>query len=114
MIEVVNGNILIDGIATTNPELIGLAMLDSIENKKVNKDEIKKKYFDFIKLNSLRKTPEREILLDLIVDKNITNPVFLAEQAEILFITRATTYSFIRFLVNADILICQPKKYIFK
>lgn len=31
MIEIINGEILIDGKATTNPELIGLAMLDFAE-----------------------------------------------------------------------------------
>ena len=31
MIEIINGEILIDGKATNNPELIGLAMLDFAE-----------------------------------------------------------------------------------
>jgi len=35
MIQIKNNNILIQGKKTRNPELIGLALLDAIENKKV-------------------------------------------------------------------------------
>lgn len=33
MIEITNGIILIDGVETTNPELIGLALLDFAEQQ---------------------------------------------------------------------------------
>lgn len=35
MIEIKNGVIYVDEVATTNPELIGLAMLDLVEEKAV-------------------------------------------------------------------------------
>lgn len=40
MIEITNGIILIDGVETTNPELIGLALLDFAEEQKKDSSKI--------------------------------------------------------------------------
>lgn len=42
MLKIKNGKVYLDGIATTNPELIGLALLDMAENNEsISKEETK-------------------------------------------------------------------------
>jgi len=120
MIEILNGCVFIDGIQTTNPELIGLAILDSIDNGSAeipgtkNKTKSKDKYLIYLSQNKLSITRERKLLIDLFLGINDFEPIELIKKALEINITPATCYNFIQTCVDAEILEIQPKKYIFK
>lgn len=40
MVEIVNGKVFVDGVETTNAELIGLAILDYAENQELDGTKI--------------------------------------------------------------------------
>jgi len=124
MIKIENNQFYFNGIETTNPELIGLAILDFIDNggteipeKKntaKNKEISKNKYFSYLSQNKLSITRERKLLIDLFLGINDFEPIELIKKALEIKITPATCYNFIQTCVDAEILEIQPKKYIFK
>jgi len=124
MIRIENNQFYIKGVTTTNPELIGLAILDFIENdgkeipvnKKAAKNKAlsKDKYFEYLSQNKLSITRERKLLIDLFLNIKDFEPINLIKKALNHKITPATCYNFIQTCVDAEILEIQPKKYIFK
>lgn len=124
MIKIENNQFYINGFKTVDPELIGYAILDFIENggkdiptnKKTAKNKAisKDKYFDYLRENKMSITRERKLLIDMFLDIKHFEPIELIKKALNHKITPATCYNFIQTCVDADILEIQPKKYIFK
>lgn len=124
MIKIENNQFYINGFKTIDPELIGYAILDFIENggKEIpknkttakNKTASKEKYFDYLRENKLSITRERKLLIDLFLNIKDFEPMELIKKALKHKITPATCYNFIQTCVDAEILEIQPKKYIFK
>lgn len=63
-----SNKVYVDGVLTTNPTLIGLAVLDAMESKKPMKEfeDSKSHLLAYIKMNRLRSTPERVEILKMI------------------------------------------------
>lgn len=75
MISINNGFVFIDGKQTTNPELIGYAMLDfaeTLENDdiKIDVSHLEKKYTDYLKQKNKTYTYERRKLIELLFKLN--------------------------------------------
>ncbi|GIZ08362.1 hypothetical protein [Flavobacterium sp. UMI-01] len=102
-IEIDNGRIFLDGKETIDPVLIGYAVLDYAENSVVDLSTLKQKYHDYIKTRNHRKTIEREMLIDLIISKNLTTPQKLAVEAKKINISQATCYNVFAFLKETGI-----------
>jgi hypothetical protein len=124
MIQIINDKVFVNGKETVNPELIGLAVLDFIENRgiknpiqiqsELSQDELREKFFNHLKENNLRHTHERKTLIELAFTINPFKPTELVKRATELRIAQASCYNFIQMCVDAGILEIQPKKYIFK
>lgn len=103
MIEIVNGKVFVEGKETVDPLLIGYAVLDAAENAVIDISSIKEKYLEYIKNKNFRKTQEREMLIDLMVSKNITNQIDLVKEAKKMFICQASCYNLFAFLKKTGI-----------
>lgn len=129
MIEIIDGQIFVDGKETNNPELIGYALIDFaksentnllVNNKSVlfkNKGvEVKNKYIKYLENNDMKFTHERKILIDLVSKTNNFDPIDLLDIAREsrIKIVPATCYNFLQTCVEADVLEIQPKKYLWK
>ena len=109
-----NGRIFIDGKETVDPLMIGYSVLDALENgfdlsffkKSHQQDKITRKQIitDFMIKAEMRKTYERDVLIELVssMDKFKSNDFI--EKAKELNICRATAYNFINILVKAKII----------
>lgn len=126
MIKIINGHIFVNEKETTNPELIGLAILDFAEeneNKNHNfqsvnlsdKFEFVEKYLNHIKKSdSLRMTFEKETLIKLICEMpNNFKPIDFVEKGRLLNITYATSYAFLKSMINFGFMSINPKTYSF-
>lgn len=111
-------------IETTNPELIGLAILDSLNesseeidrNKNLSIKELKQKYIQFLNNNKMSVTTERKLLIDLLLKIDNFEPYDLINEAmkSEVKIVPATCYNFLKTCVDSGILEIQPKKYFLK
>lgn len=109
-----NGRIFIEGKETVDPLMIGYSVLDALENgfdlsffkKSHQQDKITRKQIitDFMIKAEMRKTYERDVLIELVssMDKFKSNDFI--EKAKELNICRATAYNFINILVKAKII----------
>lgn len=109
MIKIKNNKIFINDVVTTDPTLIGLAILDQLEND--NPIERKKIILEYIKDNSLRFTTERKIMIDIVSNMQDFEPDVFVIKCEEALISRATAYNFIDLLKKAEIIV--NKKYFF-
>lgn len=124
MIQIINDKVFVNGKETVNPELIGLAVLDFIDNdnskitiktqSKLSKDDLRDKFFNHLKENNLRHTHERKTLIELAFTINPFEPTELVKRATDLRIAQASCYNFIQTCVDAGIVEIQPRKYFFK
>lgn len=124
MVTIIENKIFVNGKETVNPELIGLAVLDFIENdnskitiktqSKLSKDELRDKFFNHLKENNLRHTHERKTLIELAFTINPFEPTELVKRATELRIAQASCYNFIQMCVDAGVVEIQPRKYFFK
>lgn len=109
MITIINKKVFVDGLETRDPMLIGLAVLDSIENiSNKEKSEIINNYF---RSRKLRKTYERKVLVSLFCSLECFNMEDFVTQANIHNISRATAYNFINILKEGNII--KEKTYLF-
>lgn len=71
-IEVILDDVYVDGKKTKNPFVIGLAMLDAVENKKttISIESAKSALITYLKKNKLRQTSERMTLLRMVQEIN--------------------------------------------
>lgn len=114
MITIANNKVFVQGKQTTDPTLIGLALLDAIESKKTNSIDnisLRKKIEDYIKEKQLRKTLERRHLIDIVCSMFIFSSEELIERAEKLHISRASAYNFTVLLKDANIV--SKKEHLF-
>jgi hypothetical protein len=65
-LKVVGKTIFVNDKETRDAELIGLAFLDSVDNKKLDKVEAKNQLSEYFKRNG-RRTPQREVLIDIVL-----------------------------------------------
>lgn len=124
MVTIIENKIFVNGKETVNPELIGLAVLDFIENRgiknpiqiqsELSQDELREKFFNHLKENNLRYTHERKSLIELAFTINPFEPTELVKKAIDHRIAQASCYNFIQTCVDAGILEIQPRKYFFK
>ena len=102
MIKVIKTKVYVQGKATTDPTLIGLAVLDSLES---NKESIKQRVDRYIEDNELRRTKERENLVEIVSTYDVFDTEQLIDDAERFYnISRATSYGFIKLLQDAEII----------
>ena len=114
MITIANNQVFVQGKQTTDPTLIGLAILDSLESKDIkiiDQSERRNKINAYIKEKQLRKTLERRHLIDIICSMFIFSSEELIERAESLNISRASAYNFTVLLKEANII--TPKEHLF-
>lgn len=73
MIQISNGKVIIDGKHTTDPTLIGYALLDAAENSihQFDKNTVTETFYNYIANNGLRKTFEREQMLSIVLNKMV-------------------------------------------
>ena len=106
MITIVNNQVFVEGKQTTDPTLIGLAILDAIESKQdmiINQSDRREKISAYIKQKRLRKTLERRQLTDIVCSMFVFSSEELIERAEKLNISRASAYNFTVLLKDANI-----------
>jgi len=114
MITIANNKVFVQGKQTTDPTLIGLAMLDAIELKQdmaVDHSERRDKINAYIKAKRLRNTLERRNLIDIVCSMFIFSSEELIERAEKLHISRASAYNFTVLLKDANIV--SKKEHLF-
>lgn len=126
---------------TTNPELIGLAILDyandgnelihdiidvdrkelidghhSIFEKNETKSQLKEKYIQYLKNNKMSFTTERKLLIDVVLEIDNFEAYDLINETfkSKTKIVPATCYNFLQTCVDSGIIEIQPKKYILK
>lgn len=131
MIQIKKGKVFVEVepglmVETTNPELIGLAVLDFASDyflkptrqlTSKEKEIIKESFFNYIKNQGLRTTLERKELINHAVENNNFTAIEFVKGATQLFkkrVSRPTCYNFLETLVESNILEIQPKKYTFK
>lgn len=128
MIQIKKGKIFIETepgimVETTNTELIGLAVLDfasdyflkpKISLTHEEKETVKESFFNYIKNQGLRTTYERKALINYAVENNNFTAIDFVIGGIKNGVSRPTCYSFLEFLVDANILETEPKKYTFK
>jgi hypothetical protein len=107
MIEIKKNKVYVNGKKTTDPTLIGLAVLDSIENKDSlyntmisRKDKIKL----FMEEEQMRNTIERKCMIDIICSMVVFNSEDFIAKVERNQISRASAYNFISLLQQAGVL----------
>lgn len=114
MITIVNNQVFVEGKQTTDPTLIGLALLDALESKKgkiINHSDRREKINAYIKQKRLRNTLERRNLIDIVCSMFVFSSEELIERAENLKISRASAYNFTVLLKEANII--TPKEHLF-
>lgn len=107
MITIANNKVFVQGKQTTDPTLIGLAILDAIESKQdmaVDHSDRRDKINAYVKQKQLRKTLERRHLTDIVCSMFIFSSDELIERAEKLNISRASAYNFTVLLKDANII----------
>lgn len=107
MITIVNNQVFVEGKQTTDPTLIGLALLDALESKKgkiINHSDRREKINAYIKQKRLRNTLERRNLIDIVCSMFVFSSEELIERAENLKISRASAYNFTVLLKEANII----------
>lgn len=132
MINIVNGKFFVQNeegemIQTSNAELIGLAMLDLVEenpNKiydlspdfKINKALVIENYTKYVseKSNKLRMTWERKLLIEAIcsMPNNFTPEDFVKEGMS-LNVSYPTCYNFLKSVIDFGLITVSPKTYSF-
>lgn len=107
MITIINKKVFVDGKKTNDPTLIGLAVLDSIENKDSlynsmlsRKDKIKV----FMQEEQMRNTVERKCMIDIVCSMAVFNSEDFIAKVERRQISRASAYNFISLLQQAGVL----------
>ena len=114
MITIANNTVFINGKQTTDPTLIGLAMLDSIELNKemaVDHSDRRDKINAYVKSKGLRNTLQRKKLIDIVCSMFIFNSEQLIERAEKMQISTASAYNFTVLLREAKII--SKKEHLF-
>ena len=114
MVAINNNCVFVNGKKTTDPTLIGLAILDAIESKQdmaVDHSDRRDKINAYVKQKQLRKTLERRHLTDIVCSMFIFSSDELIERAEKLNISRASAYNFTVLLKDANII--TPKEHLF-
>jgi len=114
MILIKKNKVYVQGKQTTDPTLIGLAILDAIEVKKdmaVDYSDRRDKISAYIKAKRLRNTLERRHLIDIVCSMFIFSSEELIERAEKLHISRASAYNFTVLLKDANIV--SKKEHLF-
>ena len=107
MITIVNNQVFVQGKQTTDPTLIGLAILDAIESKQdmaIDQSDRREKISAYIKQKRLRNTLERRHLIDIVCSMFVFSSEELIERAEKLNISRASAYNFTVLLKDANII----------
>lgn len=107
MITIRRNKVFVEGKKTTDPTLIGLAILDSIENKDSiyndmlnRKDKIKA----FMEEEQMRNTVERKCMVDIVCSMAVFNSEDFIAKVERKKISRASAYNFISLLQQAGVL----------
>ena len=114
MITIVNNQIFVQGKQTTDPTLIGLALLDAVESKQdmiINQSDRREKISAYVKQKRLRNTLERRQLTDIVCSMFVFSSEELIERAEKLKISRGSAYNFTVLLKDANII--TPKEHLF-
>lgn len=114
MITIVKNKVFVQGKQTTDPTLIGLAILDAIESKQdmaVDHSDRRDKINAYVKQKRLRNTLERRHLTDIVCSMFVFSSEELIERAENLKISRASAYNFTVLLKDANII--TPKEHLF-
>ena len=114
MITIANNKVFVQGKQTTDPTLIGLAILDAIESKQdmaVDHSDRRDKINAYVKQKQLRKTLERRHLTDIVCSMFIFSSDELIQRSEKLNISRASAYNFTVLLKDANII--TPKEHLF-
>ena len=115
MITIVNNKVFVQGKQTTDPTLIGLAILDAIESKQdmaVDYSDRRDKINAYIKQKRLRNTLERRNLIDIVCSMFIFSSEELIERAEKLKISRGSAYNFTVLLKDANIITSKEHLFI--
>jgi hypothetical protein len=114
MITIANNKVFVQGKTTTDPILIGLAVLDSLDSKEdmisMHSDR-RDKINAYFKAKRLRNTLERRCLVDIVCSMFIFSTDELVERAEKLHISRASAYNFTVLLIDANIV--SKKEHLF-
>jgi len=114
MIIIRNNKVYVQGKKTTDPTLIGLAVLDSLDSKEnmvASHSDRRDKINAYIKAKRLRNTLERRHLIDIVCSMFIFSSEELIERAEKLHISRASAYNFTVLLKDANIV--SKKEHLF-
>lgn len=102
MIRIENNKIYVDDTETTDPTLIGLAILDQIDlNSILDRKTI---ITDYIKNNSLRQTRERDKMIEIISKMKSFDTEKFVIDCEESNISRPTAYNFINLLKKAEVI----------
>ena len=115
MITIVNNQVFVEGKQTTDPTLIGLALLDALESKKgkiINHSYRREKINAYIKQKRLRNTLERRHLIDIVCSMFVFSSEELIERAEKLKISRGSAYNFTVLLKDANIITSKEHLFI--
>lgn len=115
MITIVNNQVFVEGKKTTDPTLIGLAILDAVESKQdmiINQSDRREKISAYIKQKRLRNTLERRHLIDIVCSMFVFSSEELIESAEKLNISRASAYNFTVLLKEANIITSKEHLFI--
>lgn len=108
-VTIEHGRVLVDNKITTNPMVIGLAILDAAEDKPENEfyQKNKTRLSNFIKKNNYRHTIERfEVLKathDFKKDFTITN-IHSSMEEQKRFVSLSVVYKTIKVLIDAKII----------
>jgi hypothetical protein len=114
MITIANNQVFVQGKQTTDPTLIGLALLDAIELKQdmaVDHSDRREKINAYVKQKKLRKTLERRYLTDIVCSMIVFSSEELIERAENLNVSRASAYNFTVLLKDANVI--SQKEHLF-
>lgn len=116
MLKIKNGIVTVNGIQTRNPELIGLAVLDSISNDTITDDqkaELKQRFENYVNDNGLRVTNERKVLINELLKMDLPNPAQLVVNVKSKGIAKGSVYNFINLCKEAEIIDFEPEKHQF-
>lgn len=114
MITIANNKVFVQGKPTTDPTLIGWAVLDSLDSKEdmvASHSDRRDKIKAYIKAKRLRNTLERRHLIDIVCSMFIFSSEELIERAENLKISRSSAYNFTVLLKDANIV--SKKEHLF-
>lgn len=115
MIIIANNQFFVQGKQTTDPTLIGLALLDAVESKQdmiINQSDRREKISAYIKQKRLRNTLERRQLTDIVCSMFVFSSDELIEQAKKLKISRGSAYNFTVLLKDANIITSKEHLFI--